>query len=138
MDNKKIMENLKLRGHKSTKIRQALVEILFNADSPLSTTDLLKILSKKGLEPNKSTVYREVDFLQGQKILQEVDFGEGRKRYEIAGSHHHHIICINCQKVVDIPMEKDLDMKEMQIMKKLDFKPIGHSLEFFGVCHNCR
>jgi Fur family transcriptional regulator, ferric uptake regulator len=133
-----ILESLKNRGHKNTKVRQALIEILLLNNTPLSNTDLLQELSKRNLSPNKTTVYREIEFLKDQKILEEVDFGDGKKRFEISENHHHHIICISCQKIQDIPMEKDLNEKERQIMRKFDFKPIGHSLEFFGLCKDCQ
>lgn len=139
MNSINIIKDLKLKGHKNTKVRQALVEILLGTSSPLSISELLKNLSEKQLEPNKSTVYREIDFLKNQHhFLQEVDFGDGKKRYEISQNHHHHIVCIKCNTIKDIPMEKDLNSKEQKIYKQLKFKPIGHSLEFFGLCRDCQ
>src|SRR5688572_3299809 len=101
-----IIDDLKSKGHKSTKVRRALVEVLLKTNSPLSVTDLLQSLSKKDLKPNKTTIYREIEFLRTQEILEEVEFNDGKKRYEISQEHHHHLICINCQKTVDVPMEK--------------------------------
>lgn len=138
MDSLNIIEDLKTKGHKNTKIRQALVEVILSSDSPLSIIDILQDLSKKNLSPNKTTVYREVEFLKGLGILQEVDFGDGKKRYEISSSHHHHIICINCKTIKDIPMEKDLDSFKKRVTDKTGFKAVGHSLEFFGLCSNCQ
>ena len=138
MNSSSIIEGLKSKGHKNTKVRQALVEILLGTHSPLSITELLQNLSKKGLNPNKTTIYREIDFLKKQQILQEVEFGEGKKRYEIAKTHHHHIVCIKCNTIKDVPMEKDLNTAEQKILNKMGFKPIGHSLEFFGLCAKCQ
>lgn len=138
MDSLNIIEDLKSKGYKKTKVRQALVEILLSTNFPLSITQLLQKLPKKGLKPNKTTVYREIDFLKNQEILQEVDFGDGKKRYEISKSHHHHIICVNCKQVKDVEMEKDLDSFSAKIAKQAGFKPVGHSLEFFGLCKDCQ
>lgn len=133
-----IIKDLKSIGFKNTKVRQTLVELLLKADSPLSIADLLDNLFQVGLKPNKTTVYREIEFLKEQEILEEVDFGDGKKRYEISEEHHHHVVCVNCKTVADVPMEKDLDLKEKQILAGLGFKPVGHSLEFFGLCKNCQ
>lgn len=133
-----ILDNLKSKGHKSTKVRQALVEILLSSNSPFSISDLLQELSLKKLNPNKTTVYREISFLKENDILEEIELGEGKKRYEISENHHHHIRCVSCKVIKDIPMEQDLNSKEQSLIKKMGFKPIGHSLEFFGLCKDCQ
>ena len=59
-------------------------------------------------------------------------------RYELESlDHHHHIICIDCDKVEDIVLEKYLDSQEQKIMRQKKFKTISHSLEFFGLCAEC-
>ncbi len=136
--NTNILSDLKSQGYKQTKVRQALIEILLENNSPLSIADILEELSKKGLTPNKTTVYREITFLKDIERVVEVDFGEGKKMYEIKTSHHHHIVCINCKKVEDFPMEEDLDQTEKKILQKMGYKPVGHSLEFFGLCTDCQ
>lgn len=133
-----ILKDLKSSGHKMTPVRKSLIEVLLNSDTPLSIEEITNLLEPKGLTPNKTTLYREVEFLKEQEMLEEIDFGDGKKRYEISSTHHHHIVCVNCKTVVDIPMEEDLDSKERQILLKFKFKPIGHSLEFFGLCQQCQ
>lgn len=127
-----------MRNFKTTKIRTALIN-LFRKDSfPLSISEILIILKKENLNPNKTTIYREIEFLTKLGIVSEVDFGEGKKRFEGKGEHHHHIVCINCKKVTDIKMEKDLESFHAKITKQAGYKPVGHSLEFFGLCENCQ
>lgn len=138
MDTDQILKDLKSSGHKMTPVRTALIEVLLGSDTPLSIEEISNLLESKDLTPNKTTLYREVEFLKEQKMLEEIDFGDGKKRYEISSTHHHHIVCVTCKTVVDIPMEEDLDSKEKQILLKFKFKPIGHSLEFFGLCQNCQ
>lgn len=133
-----ILADLKSSGHKMTPVRKSLIEVLLNSDTPLSIEEIGNLLESKDLTPNKTTLYREVEFLKEQGLLQEVNFSEGKKRYEISKDHHHHIICINCQTIKDVSMEQDLNQKEREIIQKMGFKPIGHSLEFFGLCQNCQ
>lgn len=138
MNTKNILKDLKSQGFKNTKVRQAIIEILMSSDAPLSIADIILSLSKKGLRPNKTTVYREITFLKNLDSLQEVDFGDGKKMYEISSVHHHHIRCIKCNLIKEVPMEQDLNATEQKILKKMGFKPIGHSLEFFGLCQRCQ
>jgi Fur family ferric uptake transcriptional regulator len=138
MNTANILSDLKSKGHKNTKTREAIIEILVKSQTPLSVPEILEKLVIVSLKPNKTTLYREVDFLKKQDLVKEVEFGDGKKRYEISSEHHHHIICVNCHSIKDIPMEKELNEKEMKIIKKLGYKPIGHSLEFFGLCSKCQ
>lgn len=133
-----ILGALKSKGYKLTPVRKSLIEILLQGVNPQSINELMLKLKTKGLNPNKTTIYREVTFLKSLEIIQEVEFGDGKKRYEISQNHHHHIVCIKCNIVKDVPMEKDLNLEEQKILSKMGFKPIGHSLEFFGLCKDCQ
>lgn len=134
-----IITNLKNSGHRITKARSLIVEIFGNSKTPQSAFDILNHLKVKNAQVNKTTVYRELEFLTVQGIIKEVDFGEGKKRYELDDdtTHHHHIICINCRKVEDVDLKIDLEDEEKRIAKMKNFKVLNHSLEFFGLCGNC-
>lgn len=133
-----IINLLSLRGYKRTKVREAIISHLVYLKKPIDALALHCFLKKQKLVVNKSTVYREIQFLQKQEVIVEINFGDGKKRYEIAGlPHHHHIICTNCQKVEDVFIEKDLACVEKKISKEKSFLIQHHSLEFFGICRAC-
>ena len=122
-----------------TAARRFIIGALCEATSPLAATDLLKDLDKHKLHSNKTTVYRELNFLAAQNIVRPIDFGDGTKRYEIAGDHHHHhLICTQCGKVEDVELERDVEEEGVRLGKEKGFAVTGHSLEFFGKCSNCR
>jgi Fur family transcriptional regulator, zinc uptake regulator len=134
-----ILIDLKKQGIKNTQIRKALIELFSSNTTPLSVTDLLEKLEKNNLKPNKTTIYREIELLKNQAILQEIDFGDGKKRYEVFTDHHHHIRCINCGKTRDITENNNLKFEIGNLeFNKIGFKPISHNLEFFGFCHSCQ
>jgi Fur family ferric uptake transcriptional regulator len=133
-----IISSLREKGFKITKVRSGIVEKFINAAIPLSAKDLLSEFHQEGLKINKTTVYRELDFLLSENIIKEIEFGEGQKRYELEDfKHHHHLICLNCRKVEDIELKTDLQKEEARFLKQNDFKVINHSLEFFGYCKDC-
>jgi Fe2+ or Zn2+ uptake regulation protein len=138
MDNQIIL-NLRDKGFKITKVRLGIVEQFMNASIPLAAKDLINSFHDHGTKVNKTTIYRELDFLLSEKIIKEIEFGEGQKRYELEDfKHHHHLICLNCRKVEDIELKVDLEKEEDRFLKQNGFKVINHSLEFFGYCKNCR
>jgi Fur family ferric uptake transcriptional regulator len=121
-----------------TAARRFMIAALCEATSPLAATDLLKDLDKHKLHSNKTTVYRELSFLEKQNIVKAIDFGDGTKRYEVVSDHHHHhLICTNCGKVEDVELDRDVDDEGVRLGKQKGFAVTGHYLEFFGRCKNC-
>jgi Fe2+ or Zn2+ uptake regulation protein len=138
-DSSHILANLKKRGHRITSIRKAILDLLVKSSEPLSSPSIQKLLTKRKTSANKTTVYREIAFLKGQNLVRELQFRDNAKRYEIMPeNHHHHIVCVNCEKVEDVELKKDLDVEEKNITKNKKFKIINHSLEFYGVCIGCQ
>lgn len=134
-----IIESLQEQGFRITRVRRALLEIFHAHSQPLSVSDLISFLLKKDISVNKTTVYRELSFLMEMELIDEIEFGDGKKRYEVADdSHHHHIVCISCGRVEDIDFDVDLEAHEAEIARKTQFKIEEHSIEFFGYCQNCK
>lgn len=134
-----VIEYLKVKSFRITDVRKSVIEIFHKAVTPLSIQDILDELKSLKLTPNKTTAYREIEFLLTQGIIQEVDFGEGLKRYELSShEHHHHIICVKCKKVEDISINQDLSLDEKRIAKEKNYQILSHSLEFFGICSKCQ
>lgn len=134
-----IIAKLKLGGHRITPIREQIVEIFVSSTTPISAMDLIESFRILKIHVNKTTIYRELDFLISKNLIKGIEFGEGKKRYELdTGHHHHHLVCLNCKKVEDIDLETDLSGEEEKIEKKTGFKIESHSLEFFGYCKACQ
>lgn len=133
-----IIENVKRSGYKLTKVRHTLIEFLFSQAKPLSAPEILQKIQKKHYSTNKTTIYRELEFLCSQKIAEEVTLGDGIKRYEIPLSHHHHLVCLQCRKVSDVSFQNDIEAYERRISRSNGFKIFRHSLEFFGICVDCQ
>ncbi len=135
-----VIETLRDKGHRITQTRRAVLGIFFSSHIPLTVQEILKGLERKKLTVNKTTVYRELEFLLSEKLIEEIQFGsEQMKRYELAlGSHHHHIQCIECGAVADVDMPQELIAASKHIKKQTGFRVLDHSLEFVGVCKNCQ
>jgi Fe2+ or Zn2+ uptake regulation protein len=135
-----IIQSLREKGHRITQTRRAVLGLFFLSQTPLTVQEILKSLERKKITVNKTTIYRELEFLLTEKLIEEVQFGsEQMKRYELAlGSHHHHIQCIECGAVADVDMPQELIAASKHIKKQTGFRVLDHSLEFVGVCKNCQ
>lgn len=132
----KIINQLRQDNQKITKIRQAIINFVLKQKIPVSALTIQTDLFDGNI--NKTTIYRQLEFLKIQKIVQEIEFGDGKKRYEILKDHHHHLICTNCKKIEEIALENHLEQEEKRIQKLTNFKNIQHNLEFFGLCRQCQ
>jgi Fe2+ or Zn2+ uptake regulation protein len=134
-----IFDELKMRGRRLTKARKSLIALFIENHSPLSIPDLLLNLTKKSIIIDKSTVYREIEFLKKEKIIAEIDIGDGLKRYEInSNTHHHHIVCLSCNKVECTTLEDCMKDEEKLVEAQSRFKITEHSVHFYGFCPKCQ
>jgi Fe2+ or Zn2+ uptake regulation protein len=134
---KNVANKLKLRGARMTKTREPLLKLLKRHGLPLTEAAIRARLAGQGIAVNKTTVYRELEYLKSQNIIKEINFGDGKKRYELNSGHHHHLVCINCDCIDDIKIQGDVKQIERQIATQKQFKIFNHSLEFFGLCKVC-
>lgn len=122
---------------KKTPARIAIKDYLVETKIPVDVRTIISFLRSKNLDTNKVTVYRALDFFCKNGLVDRVEFGEGKFRYEIKKGHHHHLVCTKCGKIAEVEGEF-LKQMERQVYKNKQFKVISHSLEFFGICKNCQ
>lgn len=125
---------------RTTPIRTTLLKIMTKIKRPLTTQELLKALETNGLKANKTTIYRQLESLKENNLVNEVHFNDRTIRYElkIANTHHHHLVCLKCKKIEDVTLPEDLHHQEEMLFEKNNFKVLQHFLEFFGLCKNCQ
>lgn len=138
-----ILTTLKARGERLTPARRRIVELFVQSDAPLSADDLRTALAKKKVIVNKTTVYRELEFLLAAGFIRPLYLAGKSKYYELAlaDEHHHHVVCRDCGRVEDVEvegLEKLLAPLEKRLAKKIKFADVRHNLEFFGWCGKCR
>ncbi len=153
MNKELIYQNIRAQGGRITKIRSALIEIMLDEDCLISSPKLLFGLKKIKLEPNRSTIYRELKFLHKNNIITK-NIIAGHNYYEINSNyknfvnktsalnrkhhHHHHLICLKCHLILRVEMENHLERQEEELSRKNNFNIVNHSLDFHGYCQKCR
>jgi Fe2+ or Zn2+ uptake regulation protein len=111
-------------------IKNKIVKLLERNKKP---TTVVEILQK--IPANKTTIYRELASFVKDGLINEIEFGDGKKRYEIVTDHHHHLICKYCGNVEDIEINEKILFNSLE---ETNFKVENHSIEFFGKCINCK
>ena len=128
---------LKAKGLKVTPARVAVLDFFTKSNEPLSIQNILDGI--KHVKVDQATVYRITEALKKIGLIREVNLEHGHAHFELnTKEHHHHIICENCGKVVDIS-NCNLKGLEKEVLNKSGFSRINrHSLEFFGLCSKCQ
>lgn len=124
---------------RNTRARTLILEIFEKCHLPITAMEILEKLEAAGCKANKTTVYRQLESFTEKNLINEVHLGDGKTRYErvCEDHHHHHIVCRSCKAVDEIKVHDDVSELEKRINKEKKFKVLSHSLEFFGICHNC-
>lgn len=137
---KQTLDTLKHHGARLTKTRLAVLEIFSSENQPLSVAEILVFLKQHGVLVNKTTVYREMEFLLEKGVVSAVFLDEKHTKYELNLGHHHHLVCRECGNIEEIEMKEIEDLFsliEKKLKRKNKFTNISHTLEFFGICEQC-
>ena len=138
----KIKQQLQSHGYKLTPQREVTVRVLLeNEQDHLSAEDVFLLVKRKFPEIGLATVYRTLELLSEQHVVEKMNFGDGVARYDLRGDdnhhHHHHLICVQCGSVDEI-MEDWLEPLEKRLEEEYKFKVLDHRLDFQGICKRCK
>ncbi len=136
-----VREKLQKNDYKLTPQREIILQTFTdNTDQHLSAEDVYGLVKAKHPEIGLATIYRTLDLLAELQVLQKLNFGDGRSRYEFNDKevhHHHHLICLGCGIVAEFS-EDLLEKLEQAISNHNGFKITDHELKFYGYCHDCQ
>lgn len=83
-----------------------------------------------------ATVYRTINLLTDLGVIERLQFGEGKARYETTektlANHHHHLINIKTGEIIEFT-DEELEILKFNIAKRLGYKLIDHKLELYGI-----
>lgn len=133
MVNQTIIERCESAGLRMTEQRRIVAQVLQDSDDHPDVEELYARASKVDAGISLATVYRSVKLFEETGILERLEFGDGRSRYEDAEREHHdHLIDINTGQVIEF-VDPEIEALQEKIAKKLGYELRGHKLELYGV-----
>lgn len=129
---------LKERGQKVTKARKAVLEAFLELEGHVTAESLLAAAKKIDPGIGQATVFRTVKLLAEAGLAREACQDEGARTYEHAykHSHHDHLRCERCGKIVEF-YDKTIERAQEAIFKQYGFTARGHKMELTGLCADC-
>jgi Fe2+ or Zn2+ uptake regulation protein len=129
---------LRRRGWRMTAQRAAVLTALARLgcarDAETIHAHARRIVPRLGLV----TVYRALEAFAAEGVVQRVDLGDERRRYDLAEdgrSHHHHLVCLRCGRVARA--DRCALAAPSRLGRAQGFTVTAHRLELFGYCRRC-
>lgn len=133
MDTKSIIFRCEDQGLRMTDQRRTIATILDSVIDHPDVEELYERINKVDKSISLATVYRTVKLFEELGILEKLEFGDGRARYEDADREHHdHLINVQNGEVIEF-VNSDIEKLQEKIAQELGFKLLGHKLELYGV-----
>lgn len=121
------------KGLKMTDQRRVISRVLSEATDHPDVEEVHRRAAAIDPHISIATVYRTMRLFEEAHVIDRLDFGDGRARYEETRTeHHHHLIDIESGQVVEFSSEELERLKEA-IARELGYDLIGHRLELYGV-----
>jgi Fur family ferric uptake transcriptional regulator len=123
-------------GYRVTPQRKAILDAICEAGRRVTIEEILRTLQKKSPSLNRTTVYRNLTFLQRMRLVDASGTGKVRK-FEITSiKPHHHLVCRECG------YEEGLDPKVVNRFREMirrdrSFLIDNDHLSFQGICSKC-
>lgn len=128
-----ITDRCEAKGLRMTGQRRTIAAVLEESDDHPDVEELhaRAVARDKGI--SIATVYRTVKLFEEAGILEKVEFGDGRARYEDAEREHHdHLIDLQSGEVIEF-CDVEIEALQEKIARKLGYSLRGHKLELYGV-----
>ena len=136
-----VEDRLRQADQRYTAGRRAIIGLLVSAGQPVSIGDIAERLP--GVP--RSSAYRHLTDLEAAGIVRRVAASDEFTRFELAEDltgHHHHLLCLNCGKVIDVTLpaglEHDVTSAIGQLAGPEGFQAHSHRLDILGLCAACR
>ncbi|WP_027258613.1 Fur family transcriptional regulator [Leisingera aquimarina] len=130
---KPIIARCEAKGLRMTGQRRVIAQVLQDSGDHPDVEELYARASAKDAAISIATVYRTVKLFEEAGILERLEFGDGRARYEDAErDHHDHLIDMNTGEVIEF-CDPEIEELQERIARKLGYELRGHKLELYGV-----
>ncbi len=128
-----IVARCEAKGLRMTEQRRIVARVIGAAEDHPDVEELYTRASAIDPRISIATVYRTVKLFEEAGILERLEFGDGRARYEDAErDHHDHMIDMNSGRVIEF-VDPEIEALQQKIADRLGYKLVGHRLELYGV-----
>ena len=126
-----LLERCLAKNIRMTSQRQIIIQVIEESDDHPDVDQLYLRSVELDNTISIATVYRTVKLLEEGSLIERLEFGDGRSRYEEAGEHHEHLVDVETGEVHEFYNE-ELETLKAEIAREMGYDLIDHRLELYG------
>lgn len=130
-------EHCRRRGLSVTHQRLAVYQALLASPGHPTAEQIFKRVRQRYPTISLATVYKTLDTLESEGLISKITFLPDAARYDANIEHHHHLVCVRCHRVDDLPAAL-LERVKIPDGAANDYRILGFSVQFHGLCPQCR
>jgi len=131
-----VRRELNRSGRRMTPQRAAVLSALDSCAHHPTAEDIYALVVREIPRISLGTIYRNLQVLVDEGYANRLPAREGSHRYDRVVDAHHHIVCRECSRIVDIHLEDDPEIRR-RVAEQSGFAVRSHRTEFEGVCEEC-
>ena len=120
---------------RGTKQASAVAAALTSLPGFRSAQEIHAELRRQGETVGLTTVYRHLQVLSEQGVIDTIRDPSGESLYRQCGStaHHHHLTCRECGRSVEVE-GRVVEQWAEKVAAEAGFTSVNHTVELFGLC----
>ncbi len=118
-------------GVRMTNQRRIIIELIDEATDHPDVHTIYRRAIKVDEDISLATIYRTVGVLAQAGIIDKLEVGDGKARYELAGEHHEHLVDVETGDIHEF-QHAELEALKEKIARDMGFELVDHRLELFG------
>jgi len=132
-----IIDTLRKKGYKATAQRIAVCRFTLNSRDHPNAQKIYAEVKKFHPTVSLATVYKTLQILKEQDLIQELDLPESKARFDSYMDPHINVVCLQCGSIQDFSDNIAREMVE-KVTTKADFTRTGQRIDIYGICKTCR
>jgi len=123
--------------YRKSRQRERILEILRGTKSHPTADTIYLEMKDEFPDLSLGNVYRNLNILVETNMIRRLDFGSTFNRFDGNCETHSHFICEKCGAVSDLEINENFNPEDF-IKNSKGKRVKTFTLEFFGICENCR
>ena len=116
--------------------RQVIFETLTDIQGHPSPEAVYELVKERIPSISLATVYKNLKTFEEHGLVHEVSPHHGSARFETNPSPHHHLVCLRCKAIVDVPAD-EIGPVRLKRRPPAGFVIQRYNVEMLGLCGDC-
>ncbi|MDO5563956.1 MAG: transcriptional repressor [Eubacteriales bacterium] len=122
---------------KYSRQREIVTNVIKNSFDHPTVDQVYEKVKKEDSNISLATVYRNLNLLVENGFVKKLSFVDGADHFEPIGKEHHHFVCKQCGKIIDLNINAQFASMDKLIEENFKSKVHSHDLIVYGICNNC-